>query len=227
MVVIAIIAILAAILFPVFSQARERARSTSCLSNMKQIGLGVQMYVQDYDERLFFRSTGSAGLTHLNVATSGNALKWWNQLMPYLKSNQIFTCSSDAGPTPSPDLNGVNSIPRSYIASNAAESLGLAQIQNPAEAIVITEKWDTVTDSWIETFENDFAPDPTRPERMKAAGNRHQTRLNCAFFDGHAKSIGAGAMQNSKSLTGCDLWHQYPLPDPSTHDTGDCAHFTY
>lgn len=50
LVVIAIIAILAAILFPVFAQARESARTTSCLSNMKQIGLGVKMYAQDYDE---------------------------------------------------------------------------------------------------------------------------------------------------------------------------------
>ena len=59
LVVIAIIAILAAILFPVFAQAREKARQTSCLSNMKQIGLGVQMYAQDYDERLLYaRSFG-------------------------------------------------------------------------------------------------------------------------------------------------------------------------
>ena len=52
-VVIAIIAILAAILFPVFAQAREKARTISCLSNTKQIGLGVMMYVQDYDETFF------------------------------------------------------------------------------------------------------------------------------------------------------------------------------
>ena len=51
LVVIAIIAILAAILFPVFAQAREKARQTSCLSNLKQIGLAFKMYVQDYDER--------------------------------------------------------------------------------------------------------------------------------------------------------------------------------
>ncbi|MFO8079838.1 MAG: prepilin-type N-terminal cleavage/methylation domain-containing protein, partial [Armatimonadota bacterium] len=51
LVVIAIIAILAAILFPVFARAREKARQTSCLSNLKQLGLGMQMYAQDYDER--------------------------------------------------------------------------------------------------------------------------------------------------------------------------------
>ena len=50
LVVIAIISILAAILFPVFARARESARRTSCLSNLKQIGLGIMMYVQDYDE---------------------------------------------------------------------------------------------------------------------------------------------------------------------------------
>ena len=52
LVVIAIIAILAAILFPVFAQAREAARKSTCLSNEKQIGMGVLMYIQDYDERI-------------------------------------------------------------------------------------------------------------------------------------------------------------------------------
>lgn len=52
LVVVAIVAILAAILFPVFARARENARRTSCLSNMKQIGLGIMLYTQDYDERL-------------------------------------------------------------------------------------------------------------------------------------------------------------------------------
>src|SRR5262245_10999419 len=60
LVVIAIIAILAAILFPVFAQAREKARQASCLSNMKQISLGWQMYMQDYDETWIFRVGGAA-----------------------------------------------------------------------------------------------------------------------------------------------------------------------
>ena len=58
LVVIAIIAILAAILFPVFAKAREKARAASCLSNMKQLGLGIKMYVQDYDERFMYDSYG-------------------------------------------------------------------------------------------------------------------------------------------------------------------------
>src|SRR5881275_376122 len=60
LVVIAIIAILAAILFPVFAQAREKARQVSCLSNIKQINLGWQMYMQDYDETWPFRPSGQA-----------------------------------------------------------------------------------------------------------------------------------------------------------------------
>ena len=58
LVVIAIIAILAAILFPVFAQAREKARSASCLSNLKQMGLAWMMYAQDYDEKFPFADPG-------------------------------------------------------------------------------------------------------------------------------------------------------------------------
>jgi prepilin-type N-terminal cleavage/methylation domain-containing protein len=59
LVVIAIIAILAAILFPVFAQARESARKTVCLSNVKEMGLGMMMYTQDYDERMVLWEQGS------------------------------------------------------------------------------------------------------------------------------------------------------------------------
>ncbi|MGC4046225.1 MAG: DUF1559 domain-containing protein [Armatimonas sp.] len=78
LVVIAIIAILAAILFPVFAQAREKARQTSCLSNMKQIALGVMMYAQDYDE------TYPLGSHLLDTATA--ATTWQDLIEPYVKS---------------------------------------------------------------------------------------------------------------------------------------------
>jgi len=83
LVVIAIIAILAAILFPVFARARENARRASCQSNLKQIGLGLLQYAQDYDERL---TCGS---------DDRNGAGWAGAIYPYVKSSQIYTCPSD------------------------------------------------------------------------------------------------------------------------------------
>lgn len=88
LVVIAIIAILAAILFPVFARARENARRASCQSNMKQIGLGLLQYTQDYDERL--------PLNHQNSYTGNGSYLGWAQLVqPYIKSYQLFQCPSE------------------------------------------------------------------------------------------------------------------------------------
>jgi prepilin-type N-terminal cleavage/methylation domain-containing protein len=92
LVVIAIIAILAAILFPVFARAREQARKTTCLSNMKQIGLSLGMYLQDYDE-LF--PPGGLKVWEATKKTDRNLLEI--QLQPYAKNEQIFRCPSDSG----------------------------------------------------------------------------------------------------------------------------------
>ena len=91
LVVIAIIAILAAILFPVFAQAREKARQTSCLSNMKQWGLAFVMYVQDYDERC---PMAGAEFAHAGQDPPF-ASQWWNALTPYMKNQQVKKCPSD------------------------------------------------------------------------------------------------------------------------------------
>ncbi len=97
LVVIAIIAILAAILFPVFGRARENARRSSCLSNMKQLGLGLVQYVQDYDE-IF-------PIAFHNINNSGNGFQdaqnergWAYNIQPYVKSVQILQCPSDSQP---------------------------------------------------------------------------------------------------------------------------------
>src|SRR5947207_2739081 len=84
LVVIAIIAILAAILFPVFAQAREKARATSCISNLKQLMLGHLMYSQDYDE-IF---TG----TFRQQVTDGRRIHWGQMLFPYVKNYGVFRC---------------------------------------------------------------------------------------------------------------------------------------
>src|SRR5262245_9883677 len=92
LVVIAIIAILAAILFPVFAQAREKARQTSCLSNMKQLGLGVMMYAQDYDETYVVQGEPTA------ANGWGWQMTWIVHVQPYLKNYGVIRCPSDSHP---------------------------------------------------------------------------------------------------------------------------------
>jgi len=97
LVVIAIIAVLAAILFPVFARARESARRTSCLSNLRQIGLGLLQYVQDYDEQNTRHWYGSDSGPS-DAAGTGNRYKWMDAIYPYVKTEQIFNCPSHTLP---------------------------------------------------------------------------------------------------------------------------------
>lgn len=98
LVVIAIIAILAAILFPVFAQAREKARQASCLSNIKQISLGYTMYYQDSDEALpglFYRTP--TAVTYTGETTPRTIYTWSDYLAPYIKSQGVYKCPSNTG----------------------------------------------------------------------------------------------------------------------------------
>jgi prepilin-type N-terminal cleavage/methylation domain-containing protein/prepilin-type processing-associated H-X9-DG protein len=230
LVVIAIIAILAAILFPVFAQAKAAAKATACMSNMKQMGLATQMYVNDYDDMMLFRggwANSRVGNTKiLGQGDSSNHYKWWNLLMPYVKSNNMLHCPSDSQASPSVDYNGVTDILRSYIAVSCAESLNLSSLPDPVDTIVITEKWGqdytgVRTDSWIEPFNGDFTTDATDPSRTFTAANRHTGHMNCSFFDGHAKSKTGGDIQASKDLSGCRLIYLFPFggSNPPTVNT--------
>ena len=106
LVVIAIIAILAAILFPVFAQAREKARQTVCLSNEKQLMLAALQYVQDYDETWPLSNFSSDGVNWTSASTTTPAsvfghtaardAYWSNSLQPYLKNTQVLNCPSAA-----------------------------------------------------------------------------------------------------------------------------------
>jgi len=95
LVVIAIIAILAAILFPVFAQARATARATTCLSNLKQLGLGMLMYVQDYDEAFpaWSYNFNCGGLN--NGAPRDSGAFWTTAIYPYVKNDGIYRCPDD------------------------------------------------------------------------------------------------------------------------------------
>ncbi|MDW8322068.1 MAG: prepilin-type N-terminal cleavage/methylation domain-containing protein [Armatimonadota bacterium] len=117
LVVIAIIAILAAILFPVFAQAREKARQTQCLSHMRQLGLALAQYAQDYDEQLVPFAWGFP-YTRLRLPSYDNPnvlancplhlCRWPGLLQPYIKNTQIFRCPSYSGPYvfPCPSVTG-------------------------------------------------------------------------------------------------------------------------
>jgi prepilin-type N-terminal cleavage/methylation domain-containing protein len=111
LVVIAIISILASILFPVFARARENARRASCLNNMKQIGLGLMQYYQDYDERGPFTfgwdeasgapnqldtdvSRPAGYFTIRSASVTGHYKSWMDYIYPYVKSVQVFVCPS-------------------------------------------------------------------------------------------------------------------------------------
>ncbi|MGI4787541.1 MAG: type II secretion system protein [Janthinobacterium lividum] len=139
LVVIAIIAILAAILFPVFQKVRENARKTACLSNLKQIGLAVTEYTQDYDENY---PTGDAG-------SLGQG--WAGTVYPYVKSTEVFHCPDD--PT-TKQVNGtVTSYPVSYAlnlnftrtesqdatATDQHSGQSIASIAAPASTVMLCE----------------------------------------------------------------------------------------
>jgi hypothetical protein len=99
LVVISIIAILAAILFPVFSQAREKARQISCLSGVRQVGLGLAMYVQDYDELMPRIWYGPSSALQMYF--------WMDALLPYIKTANFFSAC--------PSKNFGNWTPSNYI----------------------------------------------------------------------------------------------------------------
>jgi len=105
LVVIAIIALLAAILFPVFESVREKARQSTCQSNLKQLGLGVSQYCQDYDGYFplenDLRGLGISGMFYCGGSNGTNALyySWPDRLYPYVKSSQIFNCPDGTSAT--------------------------------------------------------------------------------------------------------------------------------
>jgi prepilin-type N-terminal cleavage/methylation domain-containing protein len=146
LVVIAIIAILAAILFPVFAQAREAARKASCTSNMKQIGLAIQSYCTDYDETY---PPSQAGPNSANAS-------WPTILFPYVKNEGVFTCPSGERGLTSRDLGGgvvqnycgitdTNFIPNMFNLHGDGSTLGLGLVNKLSYGrnLIPTNAWTT------------------------------------------------------------------------------------
>jgi prepilin-type N-terminal cleavage/methylation domain-containing protein/prepilin-type processing-associated H-X9-DG protein len=208
LVVIAIIAILAAILFPVFAQAREKARAISCASNEDQIGLAIMQYTQDNNEHLPYRQNN-------DPSTPGNQESgdWEVVIYPYIKSLAVFACPSNANDTTDCFANDGNygqgtsfqpsvaslpyPFPGSYAASHGADrpfvnwndvqggaaSVSLAQLQAPASTIGIIE---TVYDYTDFDVTNTFFTYNGNDSALYAG---HTGQSNYLFMDGHVQAM--------------------------------------
>ncbi|BCM93948.1 hypothetical protein IAD21_05843 [Abditibacteriota bacterium] len=208
LVVIAIIAILAAILFPVFARARENARRSSCQSNLKQIGLGLLQYTQDYDEQMVLIRKDPAACSS----------PWGELIQPYMKSKQVFKCPSNtsgavvACSDPANRVfadyqaNGTYYGPRAAntgfgydrpldmvsVTDGTVRSTSLAQIVEPSRAITVAEYKGTGNNPSITSVSSGNGNlDPTN----------HLTTSNYLFADGHVKS-----MKPLSTVTGGNLW---------------------
>jgi prepilin-type N-terminal cleavage/methylation domain-containing protein/prepilin-type processing-associated H-X9-DG protein len=216
LVVIAIIAILAAILFPVFAQAREKARQTSCLSNTKQLVLGIIMYAQDYDETLPPDQDDSFVL-------------WPDLVNPYVKNSQVRVCPSDI--SNEPNSYGLNQFifidDTDYLPGPPPPAAILAQLQTPSATLVLGEVG--TQDDLVTPKPNTFkmvAPDDDIDDPSEARPSaRHSAFVNLAFFDGHNKAMRLEQFYGISNGVGVtftanqnppDLWFCPQPEDPAT-----------
>lgn len=190
LVVIAIIAILAAILFPVFARAREKARQTACLSNVKQIALGMLMYAQDYDERL------CAGYVY---GIGG----WFDFIMPYVKNSQIFTCPSHDYPYNFPSVSLSYSVPYNNLFTDTGSGprgAKLASLERPAEMLLFGEgQRDDKYGVWfyysLRRYPHPYSAANYTNNCIPIPG-RHNDGSNVGFGDGHAKWVATSTLKD-------------------------------
>lgn len=212
LVVIAIIALLAAILFPAFSRARENARRASCSGNMRQIGLGLMQYIQDYDDFLPGRSQGG-------IATLQNTLQ------PYIKSYQVFQCPSNSQNNrligdDITNMSHVSYAPNTRGVDGTFDNGGIFAKNSPGDTTPVNSAAITVPSTTIALCEvngtsSDFniaqsgfatmtacSVDPSVP-KDPCLSSHHLTTANYLFADGHVK-----ALQPAKTLSPVNLWNR-------------------
>jgi len=191
LVVIAIIAILAAILFPVFARAREKARQTACLNNVKQLMLGIMMYVQDYDERYPF------------VYNYGTTQYWSLIIGPYVMNNDVYKCpsSSKSGSMAKCYNYAINvSVMRygpSPPESGNRVAMKLGEVKQPAHCMAMVDGYKyAYPGGYVYAYvsggacgrkatdvDSRFGPDAAQDYER----GRHNGGVNIGFCDGHAK----------------------------------------
>ena len=232
LVVIAIIAILAAILFPVFARARENARRASCQSNLKQIGLGILQYTQDYDEKLPYHglfTTWNGTLANGTPSTSG---LWPDMIFPYVRSVQLFNCPSEStipaytGAYTGALHYGWNYASSIFVTQAASgitplcsancgvrlEGAALAAVDEVATTLMITDSGNAAGTTGGESYITS-AGTGTQKGTGGYSGyvrDRHLETVNCLFVDGHVKAqklstiIGPGVAQYRYWTTSAD-----------------------
>ena len=240
LVVIAIIGILAAILFPVFARARENARRSSCQSNLKQIGLGLLQYLQDYDEtmpRSYFGTASGAD------KTTQTKTKWMDAIYPYVKSEQLFVCPSEpnaayryAGNLAAGEetdeygsygQNGAYSAPGDAFTpprSSGLYTIKLSQIADSSQTVWATDIngrqgpdrsygifWATAP-PMIQTASDD----PTIPggtRQLDKISERHLGTANVLFCDGHVKALNLNALAQTHAVPGGAVEFLFTIED--------------
>ena len=199
LVVIAIIITLAAILFPVFARARENARRASCMSNLKQIGLGFIMYSQDYDEQ-YPAVNWTGGTYRWPDGLSYSANPWYLKTYPYVKSVQLYNCpSADASLTWDGSYKAKTGITLgsfSYGANihffTSGGTQNLAGVDKPSQTVMVVDS----NFQSMEPFLNDGVAPWWNVDR--ALLDRHLGGSNFLFGDGHVKWL------NLQRTSACD-----------------------
>ncbi len=183
LVVIAIIAILAAILFPVFAKAREKARQSACSSNLKQIGLGLMQYAQDYDETMPFlwRAAAATDTGATQCSDGVYRTNWITSVYPYVKNNQVFEC-------PSGNMQCCLLIKRGYNPNGFAIGRPLSEFKDPARIVFAAD-----SAVYLACAEDQLVDGRTvNPVYLNTANGyfsaRHSDMVEMMFCDGHVKA---------------------------------------
>jgi len=186
LVVVAVIAVLAAILLPLFAQAREAARGASCLSNQRQVGAAVQLYVQDFDEQ--FPQTHPTATPWTFPDDEITLVTPWRTLLePYVRNQGLFRCPSDWG---TPSWHPTSYAPNGY----TVYGLSLASLSRPSEFVYVTELQPGA-------LVDDFSP-WNGPEELvdTLATTRHSGTAAYLYADGHVKRLSFAATQAPTNL---------------------------